>query len=153
VTTVLQFNSALTTNGLIDGGVMYFGHSGRIPVAGTVYSALLVGQDPITAENMYAGNVTTLSNAQIGPNAAIWLNGCDAAVDAPGGSPIAQLISNQLHRGVYAYDVGTYFSSSNAANDKSTNGIGLQAPLDLPVYMVPEGTPGHKPDYIPFTPY
>jgi hypothetical protein len=154
-TTVQDFNNKLTTNGQIDGGVIYFGHAGKYPdpASGTLFSALFVGQDPITNENMYAYNVATLSNAELGPNAAIWLNGCDAGKDAPGGSSIAQLISNQLHRGVYAYDVGTYFSSSNAANDTSINGIGLKAPLDLPVYMVPEGTPGKKPDYIPFTPY
>jgi len=154
-TTVQDFNSALTANGLIDGGVMYFGHSGKYhdPASGVLFSALFVGQDPIANENMWAGNVATLSNAQLGPNAAIWLNGCEGGADAPGGSSIAQLISNQLHRGVYAYEGGTYFSASNAANDKSINGIGLNAPPDLPVYMVPEGTPGKKPPYVPFTPY
>ena len=154
-TNVQDFNSALTANGLIDGGVMYFGHSGKYhdPASGVLFSALFVGQDPIANENMWAGNVATLSNAQLGPNAAIWLNGCEGGADAPGGSSIAQLISNQLHRGVYAYEGGTYFSASNAANDKSINGIGLNAPPDLPVYMVPEGTPGKKPPYVPFTPY
>ena len=152
-TTVQDFNHALTSNGLIDGGVIYFGHSGRIPVNGVLYSALFVGQDPPTNENMYAGNVMALSNAQLGNNAAIWLNGCDGGTDAPGGSSIAQLISNQLNRGVYAYDVGVYFSSYTIANDPYVRGDGRMAPGDLPVYAVPEGTPHRKPDYIPFTPY
>jgi hypothetical protein len=153
-TTVQDFNNELTTNGLIDGGVVYFGHGGRYqdPTSGIYYSALFVGQDPIVNENMYAPNVNVLSNSQLGTNAAITLNACDAAVDAPGGSAIAQLISNQLARGVYAYAVGMYFSSQTAATDPTFDGYGLIAPSDLPVYMVPAGVPGQKPNYVPFCP-
>jgi hypothetical protein len=153
-TTVQDFNSALTTNGLIDGGVFYFGRAGHITDAtGTPYRALFVGQDPVTNENLYSGNVNLLSNAQLGSNAAITLNACDTAITGPGqGPPIAQVISNQLARGVYGYAVGMYFSSYNAASDPSRTGAGKNAPSDLPVYMVPEGPPGNKPSPIPFVP-
>jgi hypothetical protein len=153
-TTVQDFNQALTSNGLIDGGVIYFGHSGRYkdPSSGIQYSALFVGQDPIQNENLYADNVNMLSGAQLGNNAAVWLNGCDGASDAQGGSSIAQLLSNQLQRGVYAYDVGVYFSKYTAANDPYIRGDGRKAPGDLPVYPVPEGAQP-KPGYQPFTPF
>lgn len=151
-TTVQDFNNELTTNGLLDGGVFYFGHAGRLQSSGTVYSALYVGQDPIPTENLTSRNVAALSGAQLGQNASVTLNGCDAGVRTPDGGPsIAQLISNQLRRGVYAYDVGMYFSSKNAANDPHRNGVGRNGPIDLPVYMVPEGTPFNKPAPIPFT--
>jgi hypothetical protein len=70
---------------------------------------------------------------------------------APGGSSIAQLMSNQLQRTVNAYYVGTYFSSSNASNDTTFGGL-PQGPSDLPDYMVPVGPPHRKPQYIPFVP-
>jgi hypothetical protein len=153
-TTVQDFNSALTTNGLIDGGVIYFGHAGHITDStNTPYRALFVGQEAVVSENLYSGNVNVLSNAKLGPNAAITLNACDTAITDPGqGPPIAQVISNQLGRGVYGYKVGMYFSSYNAANDPSRTGAGKNAPSDLPVYMVPEGPPGGKPSPSPFVP-
>ena len=83
-------------------------------------------------ENLYASNVSLLSGTQLGSKAAIWLNGCNAGSDAPGGSPIAQLVSNQLQRGVYAYDAGMYFSATTAANDSIFAGEGKNAPTDLP---------------------
>ena len=87
-----------------------------------------------------------LSNAQLGSNAAITLNACDTGITEPGqGPPIAQVISNQLGRGVYGYAVGMYFSSYNPASDPSRTGAGKNALSDLPVYMVPEGPPGNKP--------
>jgi hypothetical protein len=55
-TTVQDFNNELTTNGLIDGGVIYFGHAGRVPASGTLFSALFIGQDPVVNENLYAGS-------------------------------------------------------------------------------------------------
>jgi hypothetical protein len=146
-TTVQDFNTALTTNGLIDGGVVYFGHAGSIGVSGSQYRALFVGQDAVTNENLYSGNVSVLSSSQLGPNAAITLNACDTAItDAGQGPPIAQVISTQLGTRVYGYTVGMYFSSSNAASDPSRTGAGKTAPSDLPIYMVPEGPPGNKPN-------
>ncbi len=151
-TTVQDFNSALTSNGLIDGGVIYFGHAGRITDSTGTYRALFVGQDPVTNENLYSSNVDLLSNALLGPNAAITLNACDTAITEAGqGPPIAQVISNQLGRGVYGYAVGMYFSSYNAASDQSRTGAGKKAPPDLPVYMVPEGPPGNKPNPLACT--
>jgi hypothetical protein len=150
-TMVQDFSNELTTNGVIDGGVIYFGHAGRSTVSGITYSALFVGQDPVTNENLYSGNISTLSGSQLGPNAAVTLNACDTALPAPGGAPIAQALSVQLGRGVYGYAVGLYFSSQNAASDPSRSGAGKQAPGDLPVYMVPEGPPGNKPQPLACT--
>lgn len=70
----------------------------------------------------------------------------------PGYVSIAQLISNQLHRGVYAYDVGTYSSPYGVATDPYADGFGRQGPSTLPDYLVPAGTPRHKPNPIELTP-
>jgi hypothetical protein len=149
---VQDFNSALTTNGLIDGGVIYFGHAGHITNSTGTYRALFVGQDPLPNENLYSGNVNLLSNAKLGTSAAITLNACDTAItDAGQGPPIAQVISSQLGRDVYGYAVGMYFSSYNAVGDPLRTGAGKTAPSDLPVYMVPEGPPGNKPNPLACT--
>jgi hypothetical protein len=170
VSTVEDFNAALTQNGFINGDVHYFGHSGLLGfMAGgsiaAVASMLFVGQGSGSDANIFYNNVNQLCNAQSGCNVnsflsttttAIRLNGCQAGQRvydyyAQGPTSIAQLISNQLQRGVYAYEVGTYFSSKPAATDPYFDGKGRYAPSELPVYMVPAGVPGHKPGPIPFT--
>ena len=142
-TTVQDFNNALTGHGLIDGGVAYFGHAGRFSISGTLYSALFVGQDPVSNENLYSGNVSLLSNAQLGSNATITLNGCDTGTDVSGGDSIGQLIWNQLKRVVFGYKTGLYFSPLDAAHE--TMFVRQVGPSDLPTYMVPLGKPGDKP--------
>jgi hypothetical protein len=79
----------------------------------------------------------------------MWINGCQAGLTIfdtgyNGYVSIAQLISVNLNRGVYAYDVGMYFSQLDAQHDKHANGTG-QPPNALPMYMVPLGAPGRKP--------
>jgi hypothetical protein len=81
-----------------------------------------------------------------------------------GFTSIAQRISNWVQRGVYAYDVGTYFSQQDADHDTHFNGldpiivngqvqyVSRKLPRSLPMYMIPEGVPGHKPPYKPFEP-
>jgi hypothetical protein len=95
----------------------------------------------------------------IGSNASIVINGCSAGVTlydyyALFETSIAQLISNQTQRGVYAYTVGMYFSLNDAAHATSKNYTGEPNPLpaSLPLYLVPNGPPGHKPSPKPFTP-
>ncbi len=136
-TTVQDFNNALTGHGLIDGGVAYFGHAGRFSISGTLYSALFVGQGAVSNENLYSGNVSLLSNAQLGSNATITLNGCDTGTDVSGGDSIGQLIWNQLKRVVFGYKTGLYFSPLDAAHE--TMFVRQVGPSDLPTYMVPLG--------------
>lgn len=154
-TTVQDLNNEMTTNGLIDGGVIYFGHAGEIGITDaitgkkTYYSSVFIGQDPIINENLYSGDVNLLSNAHLGSNATITFNGCDAGI-ANGQSPIAQLVANQLQRSVFGYPTGLYFSPLDAAHETET--IRQKAPSDLPVYLVPIGHSGHKPPPILFRP-
>jgi hypothetical protein len=153
-------------NGQIDGGVIYFGHSGQYSPPGETYtfSILAPGQEQgldtnVTFDNLYIlGNVVTayrLNNVNtniLGPFASIWLNGCNAGLDiydayAGYTTSIAKGLSIILHRPVYAYDVGTYYSQSDAANDSHYDGRGLLAPQTPPAYAVPAGPPSHKPGY------
>src|SRR5207245_4389649 len=53
---------------------------------------------------------------------------------------MAQLISNQLKRRVYAYEVGTYFSQQDANHDQHYSGASVKVlPDSLPMYAVPQG--------------
>jgi hypothetical protein len=91
-------------------------------------------------------------NAEHSPPA---ISGCNAAYTlfdkyAQKKLSIAELLANNLNRVVYAYEVGMYFSTRDAQHDKWVNGMDQQghprkAPDALPMYMVPEGAPGHKP--------
>jgi RHS repeat-associated protein len=144
VGSVQDMASALTSNGYIDGGVSYFGHAGAIGTSGGNYtSALFVGAGTGADTNLTAGNVGALSGANLGPNASITLNACNAGSVSGSDPSIAQSISNQLNRGVYAYQTGMFFSSSPNATYPSV------APSSLPVYMDP--LRGASP--IPFTPH
>jgi hypothetical protein len=168
VSSVQNFDDALlghlqdeSLNGQIDGGVIYFGHSGQYSPPGTTYtfSILAPGQEQgpdtnVTFDNLYElGNV--VDNNMLGGSASIWLNGCNAGLDiydayARYKTSIAKGLSIILHRPVYAYDVGTYFSRRDAASDKHYNGEGFLAPETPPAYAVPAGPPGHKPGYVRF---
>jgi RHS repeat-associated protein len=99
--TVQGFNSALNSNGTIDGGVEYFGHS--------TYNALFIGQDTGPNTNLTFGNVSLLSNSHLGPDAVIALQGCFAGSGAD--ESIAQAIANQLKRRVTAYPNSTFFAA------------------------------------------
>jgi hypothetical protein len=170
VSSVQDVYYALTKNGSIDGGVYYFGHSGvrtitqsGQPISQT--SELFVGEGVGTDTNITSKNVIYLKPIQqdnggnnfLGPNAAVWINGCYAALTIydtlyPGYVSIAQLISANLNRGVYAYDVGMYFSQVDIQHDKYITGAGRTIPNTLPVHMIPEGAPGHKPSPLACVP-
>jgi hypothetical protein len=127
---------------------------------------IFVGQNSGPDTNIYANNVNKLCNVANGcsidtylsKNTAVRFNGCTAGstiLDAYAGyrTSIAQLISNQLKRGVYAYDVGTYFSQQDANHDKhfDATSVTKKLPDSLPMYLIPAGVPGHKPSPVPFT--
>jgi hypothetical protein len=173
VSTVDYVVNALTTHGVIDGGVIYFGHSGLFgyeDASGHVvaYSTnVFVGQSPAASgyrPNINTTNVNSLAAVQtgnagsnsLGGNAVFTINGCEAGLTiddylSQTRTAIAQPIANNLKRGVYAYDVGMYFGPNDIQDDRYRTGVGRIAPAVLPVYMVPDGAPGHKPGPIPFT--
>jgi len=142
VSSFSDFAAALTANGLIDGGVTYFGHGG-IDRHGNM--ALFPGQDAGDANNVSILNVGGLSNGNLGPNATITLNACHAGLG--GRRSIAQSIANQLRRTVLAYPVDMYFSSDPTPRRFQK---GMVSPSAMPVYMVPNGD-GIQP--IPFLPH
>ena len=152
VSTIQHIGQALTASGPIDGGVIYFGHAAFLPrddIPGAFYSLVAVGQQIGDNWRISYKNVGTLSNSQLGPNATIALNACNAGLSwSPGQPPVAQLIANQLRRNVYAHQVGMYFSQN--PNDTHHGGIG-KAPSTLPLYMLPEGAVP-KPKPIQFSP-
>jgi hypothetical protein len=80
VSSGLDMNAALTTNGVITGGVTFFGHGGRISRSGIEYSALFVGQAAGDDTNLSQFNVGELSNVNLAPNVTITLNACNAGL-------------------------------------------------------------------------
>lgn len=140
--TVENVESDLTTNGLIDGGVIYFGHAGylRYPGKTGYYSSLFVGEQPLTDNNIYADDLNQLSNTELGSNVTIVINACHAGSETPDGNPpIAALLGSQLKRTVQAYNVGMHFSNLQGNNDPTKNGG--KNPSGLPMYMNPDGVP------------
>jgi len=172
VSTVQQFSNALTQNGVISGNLIYYGHSGLASFgspAAAWASELFVGEAPGDNTNVAAYNITVVCDQSLTPpcninnylsaHTAIRLNGCEAALAtgqngyyAHTPTTIAQLLSQQLTRGVYAYDVGMYFSNVTAKLDPYFNGAGRQGPNTLPDYLIPEGPPGNKPNRLACTP-
>ncbi len=135
---VTSFNTALTQNGMITGSVTYFGHGGVADDGTNKYYALEVGEGTDTNTNITVQNVSTLSNANLGPNVAITLNACNAGKGGRGS------IANQLQRTVLAYPVDLYFSSTpNSAPFVK----GMSAPTGIPTYMIPNGN-GVKPTHF-----
>jgi hypothetical protein len=131
VSSVQDFDAQLTTNGLIDGGVIYFGHGGYIPINGTLYSGIFPGQSSGLYTNITALTVGLLSGNMLGPKATVTLNACFAGA---GANSIAQLVANQLNVKVYAYPVGMFFSSDPNATKPPASGTG---PQTTPAYMLP----------------
>lgn len=131
--TVQDFNSALTTNGQIEGSVTYFGHAGWGRVSGQpgLWNMLFVGETTGENTNLTPFNVDVLSNGQLGPNTAITLNGCNAGYGGP--YSIAKSIANRLRRTVFAYEVGMFFSDDPNARWPSKT----PPPGHTPIYMVP----------------
>ncbi len=175
ISSVTDFNFELTNNGLITGDVIYFGHSGEghgTLSDGTkvMVTGLFIGEQADPDSNLIkteigpgsyrnlCGTGCNIDNF-LSKNSAIRLNGCEAGADLTDyykqyPISIAKLISNQLNRGVYAYTVGVYFSQLDADHDKlfAPTKLTKNPPDSLPMYAVPEGTPGHKPSAQPFCP-
>jgi hypothetical protein len=175
VSSVQDFNAALTEvapgeviPGQITGGVFYFGHSAiqELVSGGVVleeHSILAPGEGTGIDTNIGDFNVSKLKNTELGPNATITLNGCNAGLMTPvfRRPSIAQFISLQLvisgnpplPRPTFAYDVGVYFSHQDADHDGHFNGLDLvngkevarKVSWGLPMFTVPEGVPGSKP--------
>ncbi len=177
ISSVQDFNKALTGVGFIDGGVIYYGHSGPydFTFGNTTYtiSILAPGQGQGIDTNIGYYNITKTCdtsqgcniNQYLGSNVEIVVNGCRAAVKVTGltdgtdllgitTTPIAKLLARQLNRNVRGYKVGTYLSLKDAAHATSKNRTGEPNPLPgtLPMYLIPEGAPGHKKAPEVFTP-
>jgi hypothetical protein len=164
VSSVQDVNTALTTNGSIDGGVIYFGHSGPHDVfdadtreyLGTL-SILAVGQETGLYTNVAYNTVQIIQATLLGTRVQTVLNGCNTVTDVSGMSlpdptgnsktSIAKLLARQLQRRVVGYPVGMYFSLSPATSATSKNYTQEPNPLpaQLPMHLIPEGTPGAKP--------
>jgi len=135
VSSVQNVETALTTSGPITGMVTYFGHGGYLPqLDGSYLSILAVGQAPGADTNVAAYNVNTLSNAQLSTDTSLVLKTCRAGLAPAGGHSIAQLLANQLNRGVYAWKVGAFFSHSSSA----TLPQGMPSETK-PMYLLPMG--------------
>jgi hypothetical protein len=128
ISSVQDFNTQLATSGLIDGGVIYFGHGGAFSINGTLYSTLNPGEGSGFNTNISSLNVAKLSGSNLGPNATVTLNACNAGA---GSNSIAQIIANQLKVKVYAYPVGMFFSTNPNAT------LPGAAPQATPSYMLP----------------
>jgi len=178
---IQDFANALLQHGFIDGGVIYFGHSGPFAPRSApqqAVSILAVGQATGQDTNISFGNVQMLANVRnayigadqkptniIGPHASIVLNGCNAGLTiydnlALFDTSIAQQIANKTQRAVYAYQVGMYFSNVDSDHDPFFDGTDPKNPKKsrhvpgrLPMYLIPAGPPHHKPKLdAPFIP-
>jgi hypothetical protein len=173
ISSIQDFNYELTHNGFITGDVVYFGHSGRMGIVAFpggppvgVASMVFIGNGSALDTNIEWRNLSKLCDPKQGcnidsylsKNTAIRINGCEAGkrIDEYRSqlhTAVAAMIALQLKRGVYAYEVGVYFSQLDAAHDNHFNGDGLKHPPNsLPMYAVPEGVPGQKPDPVAFIP-
>lgn len=167
ISSVNDFHTQLTMNGLITGGLMYFGHSGHLrlfdAVLGKVVDAsmLAVGHGTGRDTNIGAYNVRQLCdptagcniNNYLAPSVTITLVGCRAAAIVADDyaqtlTSIQLLIAKQLNRSVYAWEVSLYASHQDRYHDQIFAAVlGTPDPTPtLPMYMVPNGKPGHKPN-------
>jgi hypothetical protein len=168
VSSATDFNNALTKNGSIAGGVIYFGHSGPYLYSSNPtieLSILAIGQAKGGDTNLTYSNINEVCpsgcSAILGANITLAINGCRAAVTVAGDpgditgtsrTPIAKIIARQLNIEVTGYMVGTYFSVNSVAGATSSNWTGEPNPLptSLPMYLIPEGPPGRKKSPTPF---
>ena len=137
VSSVQDVQSALNNNGAITGSVTYYGHGAQQQQSdGSYLSLLAVGQGKGRDTNVSALNVADLSNTQLSNNTSIVLKTCHAGLPpiSGGGHSIAQLLANQLNRGVYAWKVGFFFSHS--PNATAPHGMPSET---QPMYFFPEG--------------
>jgi RHS repeat-associated protein len=143
ISTEQDLATALTSNGEITGGVVYFGHAGGVETtSGAVYSALFISP----GNTLTSRNIGNLSSDNLAPGISITINACNAGTSPNGAAtPIAQLIANQLNETTYAYNAPMFFSNNPSTNNSSqVSHISSSAP----VYMLPE----HGASPIAFTP-
>ena len=136
ISSIQDFESAITTNGYIDGGITFFGHGAQMEQSdGTYLSLLAPGQGSGVYTNVSALDLNLLTNTQLGPNTTITVKACNAGLRPikGGGNSIAQLIANQLNRTVYAWKVGMFFSNDPTA------AVPTKASGTQPLYMLPLG--------------
>jgi hypothetical protein len=149
VSSVQDFNAGLTTSGVIDGGVTYFGHAAEQEQSAS-RSIMLLALSPFSGvfTNVSALDVYMLSNANLAPDVKITLRGCHAGLKSSTGDPsIAQLIANQLGRKVLAWKIGLWFTADPARRAPTDKEI---APSVKPIYLIPFGGVGVQP--CTFTP-
>lgn len=162
VSSVTDLNQALTTNGFIGGGLIYYGHSGPYLFSENpkiIFSILAIGQASGGDTNLTYNNVNEVCpsgcSSILDPNITFTINGCRAGMivtgdpsDATGisATPIAKILARRLNIRVTGYAFGTYFSLKNAANATSNNWTGEPNPLptSTPMYLIPEGAHGNK---------
>jgi hypothetical protein len=104
---------------------------------------LFVGENPGPGTNIDASNVGQLSNRNLGPDATIVLNSCNAG--RGGKNSIAQIVANQLRRPTIGYNQSTFFGGKSCPKYSRPSD---RAPDKPPVQMCPQG--GVKP--ITFNP-
>ena len=141
VSSVTDFNNGLTTNGIIAGGVYFFGHGGRDSHG---YSAIFPGE--LAGSNSYnitLLNVRQLSNKNLASGVTITLNACHAGLG--GRTSIAQSMANQLKRTVYAAPVDMFFSSNSNPHFFNPKSPADADPTGVPTYMVPNSNAPLKP--------
>jgi RHS repeat-associated protein len=131
-----EFNQAITTGPVIDGGVRYFGHSWP--------EALTIGETPELGSNLTVdpADLKQISNANLGPKATLELAACFSGMDGP--KSIAQALANRLQRPVVASTTGTRFSPNKHKADPKMK----YPPSKGPLYSVP----GSRGKWVTFTP-
>ena len=143
--------------------MVYYGHSGPhdyYDATGHIYqslSILALGQGQGFYTNLEYDNANLATNSMLGVNAAMILKGCNTIAKVAGvfsgqdlygtsQSAIANVIARQIERRVFGYPVGTYFSQVSAQDATTFGWVKGKDPLpQLPMYLIPEGTPANKP--------
>jgi hypothetical protein len=163
ISTATDLNNALTKNGSIGGGVVYYGHSGPYLYStnpDVILSILAIGNAVGGDSNLHYHNIGEVCpppgcSGILNSNITFAINGCRAGKKVAGDpsdasgitqTPIAKILARQISIRVSGYLVGTYFSLHNAATASSSNYKGEPDPLpqSLPMYLIPEGAPGNK---------
>jgi hypothetical protein len=133
ISSVQDFETQLTRNGTLAGGVIYIGHGGSVGEQGVWDGALFAGQGSGASTNITRGNVASLSNANLSSTATVTLYTCEGAYGGYYWS-IASQLAMQLRRHVFAWNVSMFLSKN--PNATTPNGFPLATP---PLYLLPYG--------------
>ena len=132
ISSVQDFNTQLTTNGMITGGVIYIGHGGSVTSA-PFDGALFPGQGTGPDTNITRDNVMLLKNSNLSNDATVVLWTCHGAYGGYYWS-IASQIAAQLQRYVFAWPVNMFLTK----NPSATRPTGMP-PASNPLYLLPMG--------------